>query len=445
MKKILGLVMSAVMALSLGATSALASSSTPGSQAAPAKELPKIEDPKAEITVSADKSWIPYYQAAIDRLKAKYPESKITIKDVAAFDVFTIIDSTDATNPDVPDVFAIPADRLYTLNKKEALAPLDAKAIAEVLGGYENFDEGLGGNLKIGEDYMAFPMNIETLAVFYNPVNAKAEGIDPAKPIDFKDAKELSILIPAHDAWFGVSLANAVGINFLSNEGGQFQSDLVEDFANLAPEKKAVIETLYNYWKVADQKGPELWDKDKAGSFIDEQFKDGGKGVFRIDGPWATANLQKLAPSVDVAPLSNITVNGQPLKHWQGGWGLAINSRNEADPAKMALATELIKEILNPAYAEDYFKATGKIMLNVKAETYAASANLSEIDKKVIAAIIESYNNAEKRPLFDEWGQVWPSWQNALLSWNSTKPQTVEDAYKTIQDSFKTMMAGFGQ
>ena len=84
-------------------------------------------------------------------------------------------------------------------------------------------------------------------------------------------------------------------------------------------------------------------------------------------------------------------------------------------------------------------------MLNVPADKYASAANLSDIEKKVVAAIIESFKNAEARPLFDEWGQVWPSWQNALLSWTSIKPATVEDAYKALQDSFKTMMSNLGQ
>lgn len=457
MKKLTSLLLTSVMAASVLAacapqptdkTTTAGGATTAGGTTTAGATTPAagVEDPAVEISVSADKDWIPYYEAAIARVTAKFPKSKITIKDVGAFDVFTVIDATDATNVDVPDVFAIPADRMYGLNGKNALAAIDAKKIAEEIGGFTDYDKNFGGNLKIGEDYFAIPMNIETLAVFYNDANAKAAGVDPTKPIDFKDAKDLQIMIPAHDAWFGVSLANSAGLNLLGKTAdGKLESDLTKDWADLGAEKQAVIKSLYDYWTVIDAQAPEIWDATKAGSYIDEQFKDGGKAIWRIDGPWATANLQKLAPELGVAPLTNITVNGKALRHWQGGWGLSINARNEEDPGKMLLSTELIKEILNPEYFEDFFKATGKIMLNVPADKYASAANLSDIEKKVVAAIIESFKNAEARPLFDEWGQVWPSWQNALLSWTSIKPATVEDAYKALQDSFKTMMSNLGQ
>lgn len=455
MKKLTSLLLTAVMAGSVLAACAPAPTDSTkaqeGSQAATeagsqAGSQAAVEDPAAEITVAAEKDWVPYYEAAVKRVTDKFPKSKITIKETGSFDVFDVIDKTDASNPDVPDVFAIPADRMYGLNGKNALAKIDAKKIAEEIGGFEDYDNNFGGNLKIGEDYLAIPMNIETLAAFTNDTNAKAAGVDTTKPIDFKDAKDLQIMIPAHDAWFGVSLANAAGIELLGKDkDGKLFSDLTKDWAQLEPEKQAVIQAIYDYWKVIDAQAPEIWDKDKAGAYIDQQFKDGGKAIWRIDGPWATANLQQLSPTLGILPLSNITVNGKPLKQWQGGWGLAVNSRDEADQAKMTLATELIKEILNPNYFEDFFKATGKIMLNVPADKYAASTKLSDTEKKVVAAIIESFKNAQARPLFDEWGQVWPSWQNALLSWSSIKPATVEDAYKAIQDSFKTMMSNFGQ
>lgn len=458
MKKLTSLLLTTVMAGSVLAACApaptdnttaagtTAAGTTAAGTTAAGTTAPATSDLAAEISVSADKDWIPYYEAAIKRVTAKYPKSKITIKDVGAFDVFTVIDSTDATNPDVPDVFAIPADRMYGLNGKNALAKIDAKKIADEIGGFVDYDKNFGGNLKIGNDYFAIPMNIETLAVFTNNTNAKAASIDVTKPVDFKDAKDLQIMIPAHDAWFGVSLANSAGLNLLGKTAdGKLESDMTKDWADLGADKQAVINTLYEYWKVIDAQAPEIWDRDKAGSYIDEQFKDGGKAVWRIDGPWAIANLQKLSPDLGLAPLSNITVNGKPLRHWQGGWGLSINARNEENADKMLLSTELIKEILNPEYFEDFFSATGKIMLNVPAEKYAASTKLTDIQKNVIGAIIESFKNAEARPLFDEWGQVWPSWQNALLSWSSIKPATVEDAYKALQDSFKTMMGNFGQ
>ena len=99
----------------------------------------------------------------------------------------------------------------------------------------------------------------------------------------------------------------------------------------------------------------------------------------------------------------------------------------------------MIKEIVNPEYAVDLFNATGKILENATIETYEDS-DLSDIQKEIIAATYESYNEAPARPLFSEWGQVWDTWKNALLSWNSVQPETVEDAYNEIKASFDAMM-----
>ena len=120
----------------------------------------------------------------------------------------------------------------------------------------------------------------------------------------------------------------------------------------------------------------------------------------------------------------------------------AINSRIEKDAEKYALAEAMIKEIVNPKYAVDFFKATGKILENVPAEIYAAS-NLSDTEKAVIRAVIESYKISPARPLFKEWGKVWDTWRNAILSWNSVNPKNAEEAYKELKASFDAMMANF--
>ena len=78
-------------------------------------------------------------------------------------------------------------------------------------------------------------------------------------------------------------------------------------------------------------------------------------------------------------------------------------------------------------------------MENATKETYEKS-DLSEADKKVVISVLASYENAAYRPLFEEWGQVWDTWQNALLSWNTKKPANVENAYKEIQASFKALL-----
>lgn len=406
---------------------------------------PKDKDiGEAEIVVQAEEGWVEYYQAAADRVKAKHPKVKIEIKESGSFDHIGKLDETDATNPDVADLFALPADRLTGLAGKDLLGAIDAKAIAAKLGGWDDFDAGLGGIFKVKDEYLAFPFNIETLIVFANTKNAEKEGISLDQPVELGDIKNPAhILLPVFDAWFGVALTNSAEIDLLKPEGDKFVSDMTKPWAELEPEKKAALTTLFNYWKLNYDNNTSLFDADAGWGYIADQFTTGASGVLRIGGPWEVNDAKELTndgQDLGIYPIGQITAAGKPLKHWQGGWGLAINPRIEEDEAKVALAEAMIAEIVNPEYAVDLFKATGKILENVKAETYAAS-DLSEIDKKAIAAVIDSFKVSPGRPLFQEFGPVWDTWKTAVLSWNSVVPQDVEAAYDLLKASFDAMMA----
>lgn len=387
-----------------------------------------------------------YYESAIERVKANHPDATINIIETGSFDHLDVLDATDVTNKDIADVFAIPVDRIYGLSNNEALAAIDVKSIASNVGGFDNYDDGLGGNLEVDGEYLAFPMNIETLINFANTKNAEEHGIDLDNTIEFTDLAGEDMLIPVFDAWFGVALANAAEIELLGkDESGNLYSDLTQDFADLGSEKQDVFEALFNYWKAHKEAGTSLWDADAAWGYMDNQFETGGNTSIRLEGPWSTGNLSDLAgdgEDLKVIPINQVTIAGNPLTHWKGGWGLAINARDEGDSDKMALASALIEEIINPEYAIDFFQSTGKILENVDVSVYTDS-DLPEIDKKVIAAVIESYQDAPARPLFTEWGSVWDTWKNSLLSWSSVNPATVEEAYGLVKASFDSMMGNF--
>lgn len=404
------------------------------------------EDIQATISVQVESGWVPYYEAAIARVKEKYPNATINMIETGSFDHLDVIDATDVTNPDIADVFALPADRIYGLAENEALAAIDAEAMAKSLGGFDDYDKGLGGNFNIDGSYLAFPMNIETLIAFANTKNAETNGVDLTQNIELTNLKAEDMLVVAHNAWFGVALTNSANIALLEKDGeGKLYSDLTTDFKDLPEEKQAAFTALFNYWKAHEESKTNLWDKDACWGYVDTEFTTGGKNSLRIDGPWSTGPLsEKAGNGADLAvlPINQITLNGSPLLHWKGGWGLGVNARLEGKEQEMLLATELIKEIVNPDYAVDFFKSTGKILENVEAKTYLES-DLPDMDKKVIEAVLVSYENAPARPLFTEWGQVWTTWENAMLSWASVKPATAEEAYEQLQASFEAMMATF--
>lgn len=450
MKKILSLVMVFVLVLSMVAcTSDNTEEEVVTNDDEVVVENEETEDTTglvAEISVQAESDWLAYYESAIERVKAKHPDATINIIETGSFDHLDVLDATDVTNKDIADVFSIPLDRIYGLSNNEALAAIDAKAIAANVGGYDNYDEGLGGYLNVDGEYLAFPMNIETLINFANAKNAEANGIDLDSPIEFTELDGEDMLIPVFDAWFGVAVTNAADIELLGqDESGNLYSDLTEDFADLSREKQAVFTALFNYWKAHKDAGTSLWDADAAWSYMDTQFETGGNTSVRLEGPWSTGNLSNLAGNGEdlrLLPISQVTVAGNPLAHWQGGWGIAVNARAEGDSDKMALASALIEEIINPEYAVEFFQASGKILANVDASVYNDS-DLPEIDKKVIEAVMESYDASPARPLFTEWGSVWDTWKNSMLSWSSVNPATVEDAYGLVKASFESMMGNF--
>lgn len=405
------------------------------------------EAAKVELTVQAEKAWVPHYEAAIARVKEAYPQADIKIKEVGAFEHLDTIDATDAGNLDVADVFALPADRIFGLAQSEVLAGIDAKKMSEEVGGWKDFDGGIGGQFAKDGEYLAFPYNIETLITFANTANAKETGVDLTKAVEVNEIEnEASALLPFFDYWYGVAATNAAMIEPLKKaEDGTLSSDLTADWSELAPEKQELFTALFDYWKKNADAGTALFDADAGWGYIDEAFTTGGKGVVRLGGPWDTASISKQAgegKDLEIFPIGKITLGGTPLAHWKGSWGLGVNARIEGDETKMAIAQKLIEEIVNTEFAADLFKTTGKILANVSAEEYA-KMDIPEIDKKVIAAVIESYDKAPQRPLFLEFGKVWDSWENAILSWNSVKPATAEDAYKEIQASFKAMMDAF--
>ena len=451
MKKIISLILALVLIFSLAACTPKNKVETPPVDT-PSTDTPSTEAPdvatgiKESISVQVESEWLDYYKGVVERVMAAHPEATIELIETGSFDHLDVLDGTDVTNVDVADVFAIPADRIYGLAQNEALAAMDAKSMSANVGGFKDYDGGLGGNFKIDGDYLAFPMNIETLINFANIENAKANSIDLSKPIEFTELGYEDMLVPVFNAWFGVALTNTAEIDLLGmDDSGKLFSDLTADFADLDKDKQDVFTALFNYWKAHNDAGTSLFDKDAAWGYMDSAFTTGGKNSIRLEGPWSTGSLSNLAnegKDLQIMPIGNVTLNGKPLTHWQGGWGLAINARNEGNEDKMALAQAFIEEVVNTEYAIDFFASTGKILENVEPSVYADSS-LPDTDKVVIASVIESYKDAPARPLFTEWGSVWDTWENALLSWSSVKPANVEAAYKEVQASFTAMMGNF--
>ena len=401
------------------------------------------------IVVQAEKTWMEFYKNAADKLMKENPDAKIELKEIASFDHLDTITNTDANNPDVADVFALPSDRFTELLNNDVLSPIDAQAIADKATGFKNLDDSMASIFKDGEDFFAFPFNIETLFAYVNLNNAKEAGIDVEKTtFDIaKPSNEKEILIPVPDAWYAVALNNSVGMNLLDkSEDGKLSSDYTTEYDKLDADKKAMFDALFSYWKLNEDKGTSLMsDADTRNAYVTETFKDGKGGIIRLDGPWSAEGLREDIEKggIDVYPINKIQIAGKDLVHWQGGWCLAVNSRLEGDDEKLALAEAYIAELLNPETAPELYLASGKILENADISVYEESDKLTDFDKKLIKTCIESYDASVGRPIYTEYGQVWETWENAIKSWSNSKPQDAKAAYAELKASFDSMMQNF--
>jgi arabinogalactan oligomer/maltooligosaccharide transport system substrate-binding protein len=328
---------------------------------------------------------------------------------------------------------------MYGLAQNFVLASLPAKDMATEIGGFGDFDNGLGGLLSIDGDYLAFPMNIETLVTFVNKANADTLGVDLSSTVELTEVDPNTVLIPLWNTWFGVAMTNSADIEMLGmNADGTFFSDLTQDFADLTADQQALFEALFAYYQAHQELESPVFTDDVWG-YMDNNFKTGGENVLRIEGPWSTGGLANHAgDDMGIMPIGQVTINGLPLKHWRGGWGLAVNSRIEEDAAKMELAQKFIVEIMNPDNAADWFEAAGKIIPNAQDGAYTS---LTQQSQDVIASVYTSYEEAPERPLFLEWGNVWGTWENSMKSWPSVKPTTAEEAYNEVKAAFDAMMS----
>lgn len=391
------------------------------------------------ITVQIEEDWKDYFEQVGEKVLQDNPGTEIQFIHAGSFDHLDTIDRTDANNEDVADVFAYPVDRYYGLHQNEILAAFDAAALAERIGGWSNFNEGFARYLKDGDDYFGIPMNLEALLFYVNKANAETLGIDYSKPVEFTELDPNTVLTAVFNAWYGVAFTNPAEIELLAKTDDGFMSDFAKDWNELEPDKQAVVEALFKYYQ--GHTTDKLWDVDSAWGFIDESVATGGPTAFVIEGPWNAPKYSNdiIKDDLDVMPLSNMTINGKPLSHWRGGWAYGINARIEDEADKMNLAKNFIAEALNPERAVDFYKITGKIMENTSLETFNNS-DLDDLNKHVIETVFDGFDTAVDRPLFSEWGSVWDTYQNGLISWKSAAPADAEAAYKLIQDSFKALM-----
>lgn len=376
------------------------------SDKAPNNEV-EDENEETSIRVQVEKGSKNHYEKAANRVKEQYPDTNIEFIETTSKDHLDLLGEKDSKDEEIADIFTISLDDLYSLEEK----------------------------------HQAYPMNIKTLVNFINVKNAEANDINTIKDIEFTELSNEDILIPIFDTWYGIAFMNAGKIELLTEmESGEFYSDMTRDFSELNVNQEEIFKAMYNYWYYSQEEESLLFSKEEYLAFMDDSFKTGGVTSIRPGDINARDYLSEIAGgNIDILPIESLVVMGNSLSQWKDGDRLAINARIKDHKDKMEIAEAMVEEIVNPEYAIDLFKDTGKILQDISLETYTKS-DLDDRDKDFIKAAYLSYEKAIDPPVSKEWQRVADTWEKAILSWNSLKPTTVEEAYKILQDEFKDML-----
>ncbi len=421
---------------------------------APEEEPGEAEGLEGSISMAIDgesEAEVEYWEGIRDEVLEEHPDAEIELIEMDLMDHLEVIDDTDPTNEDVADVIPFPDDRVHGLDANNALAPVDAEAMADSVDGYDqtDFEEGISDMMEIDGEHLGFPFDIETMILFANKENAEEADLDleADAPFEFtEDFEYEDMLANLTDAWFAIPFLNSADMEYLTQEDdGTVDSVLAQDFEDLTEEQQGVFEALYSYWEEHHEAGTPLWDQDAAPGYIDDNFATGEGTSIVLEGPWSTPDMLDIAgdpDNLEILPTTDVEVNGEPLVHFQSGWGLGINARLETEEEEMQLAKEFILHAADPDNAVEYFESTGDILETAEPETYQ-DAGLTTAEEDTIEAVYDSFEEAPTYQPSPEWDQVWDTWTNALLAWESEEPDSVEEAYEEVQASFEAMLAGF--
>ncbi len=403
------------------------------------KEEPnEAEDSNLEdeniVRVQIEEEWESYYKDAAKRVKKKQPDAKIIFIKKDRDEYIDSLEKGDLSDENTADLFTLPWNKINLLSEKNILAELNARSIAENLNINKNYDEKL-----------VFPMNINTILNFTNIDNSETNSINYLSGIEFTELSNQDILIALFKFDYGVSFMNGANINLLGKtETEEYSSDLTKDFSELSANQQEIFNAIYNYWYYSKKEKSLLFDEDKYLNYMDLSFEKGGGTSILVNKMTERKRLEDLVgqENLDILPLESIVVMGNNIVQYKDGDALAINKRIEEDENKMTIAELMIEEIVNPQYAVEFFKGTGKILENTNLDEFLDS-DLEDRDKDFIGLVYRSYEDALEIPKNLQIEEISESWESGILSWNSLEPANVEEAYKILQDEFKSMIEKF--
>lgn len=199
----------------------------------------------------------------------KNPDIDIQIESIPETDYFQKLLPALAAGAG-PDTFQIPAGQVSSYAATGVLQPISPK-VATAAQIEADFVPSAVKRLKMGADYYGFPVDTQTIVLFYNPELFKAAGLDPAKPpqtwaelieyakaIHKRDANGVTTQMGVATGGYGPVLASLM----LQNGASLWNSatDLPDFSSPAAAEALKFATDLVTEYKVEDRQMGSRWN-----------------------------------------------------------------------------------------------------------------------------------------------------------------------------------------
>jgi len=270
-----------------------------------------------------------------------------------------------------PDIFRFHNTWLPML--KNELAPVPATVMDA--GSFErNFYPAAVASLRSGTDYLGLPLEIDTLALFYNQDFFQAAGVNP--PQTWDELRQTAFQLTVRDEngriqRAGVALGTTGNIRHWSDILGLMMLQNGADLSNPTGSLAEDALTFYTLFAKTDR----VWDGTLPESLL--AFATGKVAMF-FGYSWDVFEIKSINPNLNfkittVPQLSSTKVN------WASFWveGVAAKSKNQA------AAWEFLQFLTSPEVMQKLYQAESRLRLFGEPYSRVEMANLLQSDPMV--------------------------------------------------------------
>lgn len=313
--------------------------------------LPKFQKPK-EVTLSYWGLWEPanVMQGIISDWQKDHPNIKIEYIQQSPNEYRERLQSALARNQG-PDIFRFHITWVPSLKNELEPVPAEVMSAAEF---EKNFYPVAKENLRSGSSFLGLPLEIDTLALFYNKQIFQAAGKTP--PSSWDQLRQLALDLTTRDdsgriQTAGVSLGATANIEHWSDILGLMMLQNGVDLTKPTGQSAEDALTYFTIFNGTDR----VWDETLPNSTV--AFAT-GKVAMYFGYSWDIFEIKNLNPNLDfgVVPVPQLT--GTNLA-WASFWTEGVAQKSQ----KKKEAWEFLKFLSSPQTMQKLYQAESQVRL----------------------------------------------------------------------------------